>query len=181
MDHRNHDVPFSGHHASQSSGNFSLHGSQNDQFSSYINSDESPSFDSWPGQAYSGNANNIGYEHHSQAWQQPSYQSPNPLSNFNDQPRGFDQGFSRNPAFSYHTFEQEINPVFGSAHFNNQLGYDSNSQNQRFDYSLPAAYPQSHETVSPQALQNYAGSHPKAQPRPDVVSIPGKISDQLIC
>lgn len=169
MDPRQHEQDFSGANPQRVGGNFGFNGIQNDPFSSFVHTDNEPAFDpAWSNPAFPSQQQHInGFDQGNHAWTPNPYQSPNFLAtpDYGVPQREYDQQFSRSPsAFGYGGFDPGQTQSFSEPNpYDNPLGFDHGPLNNSAQYEYPgsAALAQTHETISPQALQNYPASFPQ--------------------
>ena len=165
MDPRHHNQHYAAPYGSQSNSTYVFNGSQNESFNAFLNAEDSNTFDpSWNSSAFPSQAQNIdhGFEQNGQNWQHNAYQSGNLFATSNPtlQPREYDSSFSRSQQPYYGAFEAESNQSFANSAYDNSLTYGPNALNERFNYASQQPYGRPSETISPQALTNYANQQP---------------------
>ena len=174
MDPRQQNQDFSGNNAQRVGANYSFNGAQNDAFSTFVNTDNDNAFDPpWNSQAFPSNQQPVnGFDQGNHGWQQHPYQSPSLLSmnNYGIQPRDYEQPFSRSPApFDYSGFDSTHTQTFSPSAYDSSLNFGQIplSNNPQYDYAGQQGLQQQqhHDTISPQALQNYSTSF--TQPTPE--------------
>ena len=167
MDPRQQNQDFQGNNAQRVGANYSFNGAQNDTFSTFVNTDNDNAFDPpWNSQAFPSNQQPVnGFDQGNHGWQQHPYQSPNLLSmnNYGIQPRDYEQPFSRSPApFDYSGFDSTHTQTFSPSAYDTSLNFGQIplSTNPQYDYAGQQGLQQQqhHDTISPQALQNYSTS-----------------------
>ena len=173
MDPRQQNQDFPGNNAQRVGTNYSFNGAQNDAFSTFVNTDNDNAFDPpWNSQAFPSNQQPVnGFDQGNHGWQQHPYQSPNLLSmnNYGIQPRDYEQPFSRSPApFDYSGFDSTHTQTFSPSAYDASLNFGQLplSNNPQYDYAGQQGLQQQqhHDTISPQALQNYSTSFTQSTP-----------------
>lgn len=173
MDPRQQNQDFPGNNAQRVGANYPFNGAQNDAFSTFVNTDNDNAFDPpWNSQAFPSNQQPVnGFDQGNHGWQQHPYQSPNLLSmnNYGIQPRDYEQPFSRSPApFDYSGFDSTHTQTFSPSAYDASLNFGQIplNNNPQYDYEGQQGLQQQqhHDTISPQALQNYSTSFTQSTP-----------------
>lgn len=175
MDPRHHSQDISGANTQRTGSNYAFNGAQNDPFNSFVHTDNESAFDSsWGNQNLPTQQHSLnGFDQSNHAWAQNPYQPSGFLgaSGFGAASREFEQPYSRSPSsFNYQGFDPNQSHTFPSNLYDHQnpyensLGYSNSSlnPNAQYEYPDPSGPQRSHETISPQALQNYPASFPNS-------------------
>lgn len=170
MDPRQQNHEYSGSNPQRAGGNYTFNGAQNDAFNSFVHTENESAFESpWNSQPFPTSQQPVnGFDQGNHGWQQNPYESSNLLSipNYGIPPREYEQPYSRSPAsFDYACFDSSNNQTFSPSAYDNPLTYGQiplNNNNVQYDYpGQQGLQQQHHETISPQALQQYSTPFPQ--------------------
>ena len=172
MDPRHQSQDLSGANPQRPGSNYNFNSAQTDPFTAFVHTENDGAFDNtWTNQTLPAQSQPInGFDQGSHPWAQ-DYQSPDFLgaTNYGASSRGYDQAFTRSPSsFNYSNFDPNHAQTFPSPAYDTQNTYDnalsygnpSLNPNAQFDYPEPSGPQRTHQTISPQALQNYPASFP---------------------
>ena len=170
MDPRQQNQDFQGNSTQRVGASYSFNGTQNDSFSTFVNTENDNAFDPpWNAQAFPTNQQPVnGFDQGNHGWQQHPYQSTNLISmnNYGIQPRDYEQSYPRSPVpFDYPGFDSSNNQTFSPSAYDSSLNFGQVPLTSNPQYEFPGQqgiqHQQHHETISPQALQNYSTSFPQ--------------------
>ena len=171
MDPRQQNQDPSGANAQRPGTNYNFNGSQNDPFHAFVHTDNDGAFDNtWSNQSIPPQSQPInGFDESNHPWAQ-DYQSSDFLGapNYGAPSRGYDQSYTRSPSsFNYTNFDSSHSHGFPPHAYVSQSSYDNTlgayngpslNPSAQYEYPEPSGPQRNHQTISPQALQNYPAS-----------------------